>query len=252
MKEKIELNSEAISLRKKFGEDSYSPIDIFSLIHNNDDLTIVFYPMSNRMSGICIRDGKNKIVGINSNSTYGRQRFTIAHELYHLYFHENFKSIVCFKDLEMNKDPQEKEADMFASYFLAPYEALSYFIKDKLGKEKYKIDVEDVVKIEQYFGISRQAILWRLVNDGYLNYENAETMKNGIITSARSLGYDDELYTPTPEDKQYATFGKYIKLANELKSKEVISQGKYEEILLNGFRSDIVYGSCLDEEEVYD
>ena len=86
MKEKIELNSEAISLRKKFGEDSYSPIDIFSLIHNNDDLTIVFYPMSNRISGICIRDGKNKIVGINSNSTYGRQRFTIAHELYHLYF----------------------------------------------------------------------------------------------------------------------------------------------------------------------
>ncbi len=252
MKEKIELNSEAISLRKKFGEDSYSPIDIFSLIHNNDDLTIVFYPMSNRISGICIRDGKNKIVGINSNSTYGRQRFTIAHELYHLYFHENFKSIVCFKDLEMNKDPQEKEADMFASYFLAPYEALSYFIKDKLGKEKYKLDVDDVVKIEQYFGISRQAILWRLVNDGYLNYENAETMKNGIITSARSLGYDDELYTPTPEDKQYATFGKYIKLANELKSKEVISQGKYEEILLNGFRSDVVYGSCLDEEEVYD
>ena len=208
--------------------------------------------MSNRISGICIRDGKNKIVGINSNSTYGRQRFTIAHELYHLYFHENFKSIVCFKDLEMNKDPQEKEADMFASYFLAPYEALSYFIKDKLGKEKYKLDVDDVVKIEQYFGISRQAILWRLVNDGYLNYENAETMKNGIITSARSLGYDDELYTPTPEDKQYATFGKYIKLANELKSKEVISQGKYEEILLNGFRSDVVYGSCLDEEEVYD
>lgn len=82
MKEKIELNGEAINLRKKFGKDSNSPIDIFSLIHNNDDLTIVFYPMSNRMSGICIRDVENKNIGINSNSTYGRQRFTIAHELY--------------------------------------------------------------------------------------------------------------------------------------------------------------------------
>ena len=49
-----------------------------------------------------------------------------------------------------------------------------------------------------------------------------------------------------------ATFGKYIKLAEELKSKEAISQGKYEELLLDGFRSDIVYGSNLDEEEVYD
>ena len=87
------------------------------------------------MSGICIRDGKNKIIGVNSTSTYGRQRFTIAHELYHLYFHEDFESVVCFIDLEMNKSPEEKEADVFASYFLAPYEALSYFISNKLQKE---------------------------------------------------------------------------------------------------------------------
>lgn len=252
MKEKIELNSEAINLRKEFGEDSSSPIDIFSLIHNNDNLTIVFYPMNSRMSGICIRDGMNKIIGVNSNSTYGRQRFTIAHELYHLFFHEDFKSVVCFTDLEMNKDPQEKEADMFASYFLAPYEALSYFIKNKLGKEKHELNMEDVVKIEQNFGMSRQAMLWRLVNDGYLSYEKASSMKTGIIALAKRLGYDDELYIPTPENKQYATFGKYIKLAEELKNKDAISLGKYEEILLNGFRSDIVYGSNLDEEEVYD
>ncbi|MEA3423987.1 MAG: ImmA/IrrE family metallo-endopeptidase [Bacillota bacterium] len=252
MKEKIELNSEAINLRKQFGEDSNSPIDIFSLIHNNDDLTIVFYPMSSRLSGICIRDGKNKIIGVNSKSTYGRQRFTIAHELYHLFYHEDFNSIVCFTDLETNKDSQEKEADMFASYFLAPYEALSYFIKNKLRKEKQELNIEDIVKIEQNFGISRQATLWRLINDGYLTKATADTMKTGIISSARRLGYDDELYTPTPEDKQYATFGKYIKLAEELKDKDAISQGKYEEILLNGFRSDIVYGFDLDEEELYD
>lgn len=251
MKEKIELNSEAIILRKEFGEDANSPIDIFSLIHNNDDLTIVFYPMSSRVSGICIRDGKNKIIGVNSTSTYGRQRFTIAHELYHLFFHEDFKSIVCFTDLEMNKDLQEKEADMFASYFLAPYEALSYFIKNKLGKVQV-LDIEDVVRIEQNFGISRQAILWRLVNDGYLSHGKAETMKTGIIASARKLGYDDELYTLTPEDKQYATFGKYIKLAEQLKDQDTISQGKYEELLLDGFRSDIVYGLDTEEEEVYD
>jgi Zn-dependent peptidase ImmA (M78 family) len=252
LKEKIELNGEAIILRKEFGEDANSPIDIFSLVHNNDDLTIVFYPMSSRVSGICIRDGKNKIIGVNSTSTYGRQRFTIAHELYHLYFHEDFESIVCFTDLEMNKSPAEKEADMFASYFLAPYEALSYFIRKKLGKEKQELEIEDVVRIEQHFGMSRQAILWRLINDGYLRPEKADTMKTGIIVSARKLGYDDKLYTPTPEDKQYATFGKYIRLAEELKAKELVSTGKYEELLLNGFRADIVYGFDTEEEEKYD
>ena len=252
MKEKIELNSEAINLRKDFGEVANSPIDIFSLIHNNDDLTIVFYPMSSRVCGICIRDGQNKIIGVNSTSTYGRQRFTIAHELYHLFFHEDFKSIVCSTALDINKDPQEKEADIFASYFLAPYEALSYFIKNKLKKEKNQIEIEDVIRIEQYYGMSRQAMLWRLVNDGYISVEIATAMKKGIIASARKLGYDDGLYSPTPEGKQYATFGKYINLAEKLRKKDIISNGKYEELLLDGFRSDIVYGLDTQEVEVYD
>jgi len=251
LKEKIEINAEAISLRKQFGEDVYSPIDLFSILHY-ESLTVVFYPMSNRVSGMCIRDGDNKIIGINSTSTYGRQRFTMAHELYHLFFHENFKGIVCAKDFEKNKDPQEKEADMFASYFLAPYESLKDFIKNKLGKKKDALEINDVVRIEQYFGLSRQAALWRLIKDGYLSPEKAETMKTGIILSALKLGYDDKLYRPAPEDKQYITFGKYIKLAEELKEKDLISNGKYEEILLNGFRGDMVYGLNAEGEENYD
>ncbi len=252
VKEKIELNSEAISLRKDFGQDAHSPIDIFSLIYNRDDFTIVFYPMSDRVSGICIRDGKNKIIGINSNSTFGRQRFTIAHELYHLFFHDNFKSIVCTPELEVNKDPMEKEADMFASYFLAPYESLMYFVKNELKKEKNNIEIDDVVKTEQFYGMSRQAMLWRLVNDKFLSYEKAETMKSRIIVTARSLGYSNRLYINNSEDKQYATLGKYVKLVEDLKNRELISNGKYEELLLDGFRGDIVYGLVNEEEEKYD
>ena len=66
MKENIELNAEAISLRKQFGEDVGSPIEIFSLLHNNEDLTIVFYPMGDRISGMCIKGWNNKIIGVNS------------------------------------------------------------------------------------------------------------------------------------------------------------------------------------------
>lgn len=253
MKERIELNSEAIALRKEFGEDAYSPIDIFSIIHNKDDLTIVYYPMSSRVSGVCIKDEKNKIIAINSTTTYGRQRFTIAHELYHLFFQENFKNAVVSTNLEGKKAPEEKEADMFASYFLAPFEALSHMIKSKLKKEKLQLELEDVVRIEQYFGMSRQAILWRLVNEGYLTFDQANSMKSSIITSARKLGYGDTLYKPTPKDKQYTTFGKYIKTVETLKQRDVISNGKYEEYLLDGFRGDMVYGLVVEEkEELYD
>ncbi len=99
MKEKIEINSEAITLRKYFGEDGYSPIDVFSMLNNNEDITVVFYPMSERISGMSIRDRKIKLIVINSTLTYGRQRFTAAHEICHLFLHETSKASSAVKIL---------------------------------------------------------------------------------------------------------------------------------------------------------
>jgi Zn-dependent peptidase ImmA (M78 family) len=252
VREKIEINAEAIRLRKFFREDSCSPIDVFSRLNNNENLTVVFYPMSERISGMSIRDGTTKLIAINSILTYGRQRFTAAHELCHLFLHETFKSIVCGKDIDQNKDPQEKEADMFASYFLAPYESLKDFISNKLQKERNQLDLNDVIRIEQHYGLSRQATLWRLKNDCYLAFDKSETMKTGIIKSAQKLGFDLNLYLPSPQNKQYYTLGRYIQSAEELRGKKMISNGKYEELLLNAFRADIVYGLDSQGEEFYD
>ena len=228
--------------------DENSPIDMFSLIQNNEDITTLFYPMSGQIDGMCMKDGKNKIIGVNSTTNYGRQRFTVAHQLYHLFFEKDFRSMVCFIDLEENKDSQEKEANLFASYFLAPYEALSFFIGDKLKETKKELTIKDIIKTEQHFGMSRQVVLWRLVNDEYISVEKAHK----ISTSTKKLAYDYKLYMPTPEQYQYVTFGRYIKLAERLKNENFISQGKYEEILLSAFRSDIVYGLDVEEEEIHD
>lgn len=252
MKEIIEINSDAISLRKCFGEDAYSPIDIFSIIGNSEELTIVFHPMSDRISGLCVRDDTIKLIAVNSALTYGRQRFTAAHELCHLFYHENFSRIICGKDIDATKDEKEIEADRLASYFLAPYESLRDYIRNKLKKQKRTLNVDDVVKIEQYYGLSRQATLWRLVNNGYLSRESADTMKTGIMRSALRLGFDDKLYLPTPLEKQFLTLGRYVKLAEELKEKDKVSHGKYEELLLSAFRADIVYGLDREREESYD
>jgi len=252
MKEKIDLNTEALYLRKYFGVDTYSPIDVFSLIADSDNITVLFYPMSHRISGICIRNDKNKLIGINSNLTYGRQRFTVAHELYHLFFHEDLTKVVCSKEMDKVKDPLEQEADIFASYFLASYESLYDYFKNKIKKNMGSLELEDIVKIEQYYGFSRQAMLWRLVNDKYITKEKADTMKSNIIISATMLGYDKKLYKPSPEDKKYFTIGKYVKIADTLQKKGLISDGKYDELLLDAYRGDIVYGLNCEEEEIYD
>ncbi len=252
MKDRIELNSEAIRLRREFGEDLLSPIDVFSMIDNLDRVTVVLYPMSDRISGMCIRTGIDNLIAINSTSSYGRRRFTAAHELYHLYIQESFKSVICANDFYGGKDDEERNADAFASYFLAPYDALKLYIRDKLKKTHFPLTIDDVVRIEQHFGMSRQATLYRLVAEKNITQEFADTLKTNVIRSARKLGFDDKLYIPLPSDKQYLTIGSYVELAENLKEKEIISNGKYEGYLLDAYRSDIVYNMNADGEERYD
>lgn len=45
MTDRAELMKNAIKLRKDLGEDSSSPIDIFSLATSIEKLTLVFYPL---------------------------------------------------------------------------------------------------------------------------------------------------------------------------------------------------------------
>jgi Zn-dependent peptidase ImmA (M78 family) len=252
MTENIEINANAIRLRKIFGYNSESPIDIFSILKNQDNLTIVFYPMSERISGICLKVGDDGLIAINSALTVGRQKFTAAHELCHMYFHEMQKTMICDNNIGKNKDRKEVEADRFASYFIAPYESFIDYMDSRCNKKKDRISLEDIVRTEQYFGFSRQAVLWRLVNEGYLNSATANTMKTGIIKSALDLGFDKKLYLPTPKEEEYFTFGKYVRLADKLKEKDRISNGKYEELLMTVFRSDMVYGSVKEGEAKYD
>lgn len=253
MKSLMEINSDAISLRKDFGIDMYSPINVFPLLMNLVNLTVAFYPMGDNISGACFKSDSQKLIVINSNSTYGRQRFTAGHELCHLFFHEQLGSVICPNSIEKTKDVKEKEADKFASYFLAPDEALKDFIfKNIKVKNKEDIDINHIVTIEQHFGLSRMATLQRLIDDNYLSHEKAKTMKKDVILSALKLGFDIKLYLPSPEEQKYSTYGQYIKFTEELKNKELVSDGKYEELLLDAYRSDIVFG--LDEQgsERYD
>lgn len=137
------------------------------------------------------------------------------------------------------------------TYLLMPYEDLRSFVTEKISKRKGELMLEDVVRIEQHFGMSSMATLWRLIKEGHLSFEYSDSLKSGILNSALTLGYDDKLYKPSGHERQYFTLGKYIKQAGKLIDEDKISNGKYEELLLNAFRSDIVYGLEY-EEEIYD
>ncbi len=51
MVDKLDINTKAQSLRRELGEDLESSIDIFSLAHTIPKLTLIYYPMGERISG---------------------------------------------------------------------------------------------------------------------------------------------------------------------------------------------------------
>lgn len=247
------LMTQAAMLRKQLGEDSSSPIDIFALAQRIDGLTIVYYPMGDKLSGMCIKGQKgNAVIALNSNMTLGRQRYSLAHEFYHFYYDDNMVS-VCAKKIGNGKDT-EKDADMFASYFLMPDAALTAMAEDmaKTNENQY-LSLNDVIRIEQYFGVSHQAVMYRLSRCPYLDQRDFDDFMNtGVRRRAESMGFSTELYLPTPEAKRYMTYGNYISQAEKAITKGIISSGKYEELLLSAFRADLVYGDENEGGDVID
>ncbi|MBQ8161417.1 MAG: ImmA/IrrE family metallo-endopeptidase [Clostridia bacterium] len=244
MLDKLELNTEAQELRELLGEDVNSPVDIFSLVSQIEGLTLVFYPLGENISGMCVLDDEIKLIAVNSTMSYGRQRFSLAHELYHLYFDKESGYNVCSKKLDPRSE-NEKCADQFASYFLAPYKSLRAAIKKV--SDNGPLSMQKVIALEQYFGMSHLTMLWRLVCEGYLSSDQIKDYSFGVMSAARSLGYDDKLYRPAPPECQKRTYGHYLKQVEELRSKDLVSPGKIDELLLDAFRDDIVYG--LDEDD---
>ena len=240
------INSDIIfkaeSLRRRWNIDNVSPLNILQCVLGNmDDLTILWFPMADELSGCCSKTENDKIICLNSKHSKGRQNFTLAHELYHLLFEDDKDSFIC----NVNSDSEsEKNADDFASCLLIPNIALYEFMN------RNKIDgweLKDIIKCEQFFQISHIAMLCKLRREKLISYKEFLNFRPGVKKVAWNLGYDLSLYEPT---KKYYSLGKIILLSNLAYDNGKITGGKYDEILLNVFRSDMVYNTLEEDDRI--
>ena len=118
MRDRIELQRLASNLRESLGADLQAPIDVLSLATANPNITVVFYPFEDQVSGLCIK--KANLIAINSRTTKGRQNFSLAHELYHYYIADSVP--------DLSTSPVEKEADLFATHLLIPDQTLNKLV----------------------------------------------------------------------------------------------------------------------------
>ena len=197
-----------INLRRQFGIDEYSPINIFTLLPQKiENLTIVSFPMKRSVSGCCFKNDIDSIILINSAHSKGRQNLTLAHELYHL-LDDDETLFICSEGFV---DEIEKKADDFALNFLMTEHALYDFIQTNNIKEW---TIEDVIKCEQYFQIDHNSLIKRLYNKKLIDESQLAEFSLKIIEKASKLGYDTTLYEATNDDKDYYTIGHMIPLVD--------------------------------------
>lgn len=242
MKTDLQLNSEAVRFREKIGYSNREPIDVESIVLKMENYTLVKLGLSNNISGMCIVDDDSKVIAINSTMSIGRQRFTIAHELYHLEIENLKEGKVCPAGIYDNRMENEKEADMFASFLLMPYDGLAWYV-DKFQISEWNL--RNIIDLSQFYKLSYMAVLFRLKHENKITDEELEKFKNiNVKKQALKYGYDVSLYHASQEDERWITLGEYPRLLEE--KRNIIPESLYRQFCKEGFR-DIVKQRKLEE-----
>ena len=216
----------ANELRLRFDLGLEPISDLWGLIREIEDATLAFHGFgSDGPDGVYYWGGGIGLIVVNSEKEpLARQRFTAAHELGHHMFHrEGDESLVIADgDLQARSDEkpiEEKEADAFASYLLAPPEAMKRAFRGKAGSD---ITPEDVADLMHEFGTTFLMTVFRLHNSERITARDRDRLRSegaGLVNFIREAkGYDQEEIraAPLPPEHMLKTLKMYEQGAIEL------------------------------------
>ena len=236
----------AIDTRLRLGLQTTGYFDVHRAILSLG-ITCIKMPLESKMSGATIRSNGTKIILVNSSKSLGHQNFTIAHEIYHCLYDEGLKSTVCDTESFNKGSRHEQFADLFAVYLLLPEEAIVYQLT-LLNKLEQKLSLTDIINLEQYFGVSRRAMLWRLEELRLIDSSKSAQYATNIKKRAKVRGKDISLYEAT---KDSIIISDYAEKAKEALDKELITESRYEEILTDAGLFEEVFGE-IEEADIID
>jgi Zn-dependent peptidase ImmA (M78 family)/transcriptional regulator with XRE-family HTH domain len=166
---------------------------------------------------------------VNCEEAPWRINFTLAHELFHILTwnicapSEMEKNGILFGDIE-------KKADRFASTLLLPENEVRGELSSRLTD--HKLTLSDLIDVAREFGVSTQALVYRMVTLRLIQWEQAEA----LVKSDDLLMLDRR--SRKSEGDKIPVSERFILLAVKCLRKALISRGKFAE-LLNIDRVDI-------------
>lgn len=227
----------ALDARRRLGLGQNEPIDVIHVLRHLDGITVIHRPFEGSISGCFMRGSLAKVIVINSARSLGHQRFTMAHEYYHLLFESERSGGVCTTERFAARGSSESYADDFAANFLIPHGGLAEALYRLEYSTSRPLKMADLIELEHLFGVSHRAMLVRLRHLGYITAAQVKQLDEGVIKESEALGYGSALYRPTDISEVQSP---YMRLAREALGRGLISKGKCRELMMEGGFFDLI------------
>jgi len=163
-----DIEKKTTSLLKKY--DVWKiPVDLELLAHRMG-LRVDYSDLGEDVSGVIVIAEKGGDIGINSEHSNIRQRFTLAHEIGHYVLHRNSKDLFIDKSYAKmfrnqnssnGTDRVEIQANIFASTLLMPEIKIRKYIKEQELDLANGTELDDVA---EQFLVSLQTLIYRLTS----------------------------------------------------------------------------------------
>ncbi|OHD52651.1 MAG: hypothetical protein A2015_09485 [Spirochaetes bacterium GWF1_31_7] len=152
--------SAAMDARKSAGIQDHEVISNICSIIEKFGLVLSFIDSDSRLFfGFSVGNEDNgPAICVNTHESISieRQIFTIAHELGHLVMHRaSYSGTIS----DAQDDQEEKEADIFASYFLMPDELFRKFFSEY--KHLHWFDM--IIALKRIFRVSYKTVIYRII-----------------------------------------------------------------------------------------
>jgi Zn-dependent peptidase ImmA (M78 family) len=203
------------------------PINFRSLLYSLNIIT-VFKPLSRGFSGMSQKTEECNFMLINNNHSLGKQNFTICHELYHIYYQDDFTSMICDTGNFNKKNKIEYRADCFAADLLLPEFGILELIPSNESRLNL-ISLQTLLKIEHYYFCSRSALLYRLKTMNLIDGEFYDKYSKNVKKGAFENGYSLDIYQPSNQEMK--VIGTYGEKAKTLFDIEKISESHYVSLM---------------------
>lgn len=194
------------------------------VLEEKRDIQVFYLGLPDSISGMfAFGEDVGGCILINSSHPLGTQLFSLAHEYAHYLFDR--EKMGCVTEESKINTTEERFAERFSADFLIPREAITEMFE--LRVKDRESTAGDVIYLADYFGVSFQAMVYRL---GGLRMIKRE-LKDRLLKETWINAVREEMGQPEPEQKQSKLPRRYTYLCILAYVQGKITTAKFADLL---------------------